>query len=215
MGYLVVLRHGEARKNVEDRHGGQGTPLTGAGREQCEVAASQLRDRGLLPDSIFFGPQVQVEETARIVGQHLGTPTRVASELRPFCLGCLDGLSRNEATERFPAAASRLDAWRAGQLELGDLQLPGADDAFEFFGRGALFLEQRWERNEGTTLVVTSRSVMILLISVCLGRTPHRGGGYREIMIAPCEFCVFESDGAKINYREDLGTCTVSRFSQP
>jgi hypothetical protein len=95
-----------------------------------------------------------------------------------------------EAEKLHPKAAALMEEWRKGRLEIADLLIPGAEDFHHFYRRGQDFLRETlgWG---STGLVVGTRSIMILLASILLGRTPAPGGGYREIPINNSSFLTF------------------------
>lgn len=177
---IVLMRHGAALKNEHKRHGGDGSSLVLRGRDEIKTIAHLIASWGLKFSEITYAPRLQCEESAGILGEELGVPVASDDELRPICLGVIDGLSEAEVEEQLPDLAPRLTAWRNGQLEICDLQIPGAESPEVFYKRGQAILDKVVHRNANVVIVAT-RSLLVLLGNVLLRRTPGAGGGYREI----------------------------------
>ena len=166
---ILLVRHAEAQKNVEDRHGGPGTPLTPDGVTQCELLARFVRtELGSSGRCLLVGhPVPHVEQTLSLLSNHLGLDSTLDARLKGIDLGPLAGLSRDEATERFPVEAARLEMWRAGKLSIGDLLLPDAEPVEHFEGRVRSALEG-WLSAAGMDAVVAvcTRSTLIMLVNL-------------------------------------------------
>lgn len=115
---LVLVRHGETAWNREGRfQGHQDVPLSDLGRAQARA----LRVRLEVPSHahLFDDGQTAVvtsdlrraHETAEIVFGSAGRTLHVRRELREFCYGVFEGLTRPEIDERFPGAMA---AWVHG-----------------------------------------------------------------------------------------------------
>lgn len=182
---LALLRHGESRKNLIDCHGGQGLPLTELGRRQIESAGKLLAQLGMPRRVIHYHAAiVQVSESAKLLASCIEADLKESSGVRPLGLGVLDGRTREEASRDFPVAAARMEQWRAGELEAHQLHIPEGEDLGSFWRRGNAFVSQV-RADSGLHVVVGTRSILTLLISILLGRSIEAGGGYRHISI-PC-----------------------------
>jgi len=212
--YLVLMRHALAAKNLEDRHGGAGSSLTPEGRVQALHVAQSLNHRHLYPRMVFSSPVPQALETARYLSRCFGAPVSADDRLRPLGLGCIAGLSCAEAATRYPEALRSIEDWRSGRIELGELVLPEAEDYREFFARGLRFLLGVVECRHDV-IVVGTRSVLILLASIILGRTILPGGGYRDIQIAPSAHLTFRRVKSGFLYMPTLSTCILDDGSRP
>jgi broad specificity phosphatase PhoE len=202
MSRLILMRHALATKNEEQRSGGAGSPLTQAGYAQLGEVVPRLGERGLRPSRIYSAPVVQARETSAWLGEALAVPVEEHPDLRPLFLGVLDGLSHKDARSRHPAIARRMELWREGRLEIHELVIPQAEDYHEFWRRGERFVDGL--DDEGDVLVVGTRSILILLISVVLARTIGPGGGYRDIPIDCCSFLTFRNDGRRYAFAPEL-----------
>jgi len=209
--YIILLRHGEAEKNLEDRHGGIGTVLTNKGRGQAVAFCQWLASSGIRIDSAWYSEQPQVKETVKIINE--AHPIDFSSHmfLKQLSLGKLAGLSRAEAARLYPVEAKQMEDWRQGKLEVQDLKLPGGDDPIEFYNTGIAFYNNVLCKTSGSKLIVTSRSVLILMASILLERRPVSGGGYVEIPMNPCDRFVFKKVGDKWEFVKDLSTVALIR----
>jgi broad specificity phosphatase PhoE len=159
--------------------------------EEVDRVIEALADNGLTPRTVYHSPVPQARETAELFLKSTEVSIIEDQRLRPLDLGVLAGLSRNEAKSKFPGPARAMEEWREGRIELHKLVIPDAEDYRAFYQRGQRFLGSV-DPNEGNTLVVGTRSILILLLSILLNRTIEPGGGYREIPIQNSWFFVFE-----------------------
>lgn len=190
MGRIVLLRHAEAAKNAENRHGGSGTSLTACGLSQAfEFARSA---KGLFPDLqfVYFVGRPQCHETAVIVQSQISVPLLEIEGLGPFYLGVLDGLSDEEARIQYPECAQMMDQWRLGLIDISEVKIPGATDIHNFFAQGKQFLAKVISDDE-SFLVVGTRSVLVLLWNILKGHDPSPGGSYFERPWPNCEWVEF------------------------
>lgn len=99
---IFLVRHGETTGDVEDRYGGDyDDHLTEEGRRQSELAASQLKDRGI--EALYVSSLVRAQETATIVAGTLGCSIATESDLRERNqYGELTGMIKSEAREKHP-----------------------------------------------------------------------------------------------------------------
>jgi len=81
-----------------------------------------------------------------------------------------------------PGAAELMEKWRRGEIEIWQLHIPLAEDLTEFWNRGSSFLNSL-KCHKGLHVVIGTRSILTLLISILLNRTIEPGGGYKVIEI--------------------------------
>lgn len=195
------MRHAEAQKNVEDRHGGQGSGLTENGELQARNLAEII--------SVYFDDVVRLitpdlphcKLTAEVLAEALPIDTEVASDLRPYNLGVLDGLTREEANERFPEFALGMERWRNGLTEIQTLNLPGSTDPVHYYETGLSALTALLPAS-GTLLLVASRSILVMLWNALHQRPPIEGGGYFERPWENLEWIEFIQDDHRDQWTE-------------
>ncbi|KAM0424455.1 hypothetical protein ACHAPT_010379 [Fusarium lateritium] len=108
MTTIHILRHGQARHNVQRGYPYRDPPLTEIGREQAKVVQQTL---SVKPDLIIVSPMTRTIETMNIVFGHLFNDSsggnkveiRVWPELREAHNAiCNKGVSRAELAAKFP-----------------------------------------------------------------------------------------------------------------
>lgn len=182
MVILMLARHAEAIKNLRGVHGGPGTPLTPDGEKLAVAFASVCARHDI--QRILFIPKEQTAQTARIVAARMAQQGRRVSIAEflfaPYGLGILDGLSDEAVRARFPELSTMMLQYRAGDIELGDVNIPGAEDGADFVRRVRAAVETL-KTLETPTAIFATRSFLVGFINVLAGRSPGHDGGYREI----------------------------------
>ena len=132
---LILVRHGETELNRDGRiQGVNDRPLTSAGRRQAGAAGEALaRD---LPFAMYASPIARAVETARIIGERLGTRFTTVSGLAEADVGELDGLTGEEMRRRYPEFAER---WEADPC---NTPMPGGESLVQL-------QERAWKAVEG------------------------------------------------------------------
>ncbi len=106
----MLWRHGRTEWNARGRFQGQlDPPLDATGRAQTQVAAAVLSTLRLA--ALVSSDQQRALDTAATLGVRIGLPPRPDPRLREIGLGCWQGLTREQARERFPAEYA---AWAGG-----------------------------------------------------------------------------------------------------
>jgi broad specificity phosphatase PhoE len=105
--HLICMRHAQS-VNVSAHQAGalSEVPLTDLGRHQAEVAARSVAGAGIT--AIYASTAVRAEQTARVIGSHLGLPVVLAADLTEVWLGVREG-AIDEATHQMTAEVLR--AW--------------------------------------------------------------------------------------------------------
>jgi broad specificity phosphatase PhoE len=167
MPVILLLRHAEAVKNVEDRHGGGGTDLTSVGLSQCTTLALFVKSKCREPYAVVASGTPQIWQTAECIARNLGVVPERDERIRGLDLGVLAGLSRAEAARLWPEEAQMLDRWREGQLKITELRLKGVEPLATFRERVADAFQVWQTRNDIQTVVaVCSRSTLIMLVNL-------------------------------------------------
>jgi|GEM_PF-3350440 len=196
---IVLLRHARAIKNEQNQHGGSGTPLSDGVTEDINIIARQLSC--IIPkiETILYSPRKQCEQTAEILKEQLHIKIKELQELEPINLGIADGLSEQEVINNFPEIGVQLSKWRNGEIEINQLKISGMTDCYSWYVQGEAFIEKLIESKE-SYIIVASRSILVLLFNLLLGRTPQIGGNYREVKWGNLEYAVFTNNGISQNF---------------
>jgi broad specificity phosphatase PhoE len=174
---LVLVRHGETAWNREGRfQGHQDIPLSELGRAQSRALRVRLAAPAyahLFDDAhtaIVTSDLRRARETAEIAFGGAGRTLHVRRELREFCYGVFEGLTRREIDERFPGA---MDAWIHGDhafaVDGGESRAAVHARAHAAVNAFLAEVPQRW------VVVVGHGGVMRQLLSACFG---ERGDGW-------------------------------------
>ena len=110
MTTLLLARHGQSDWNAARRwQGFADRPLTERGRAQAAELAERLADIAL--DAVYSSDLKRARETAEKVARVQGLDGTTEPRLREVNVGSWEGLTREEAEQRFPEGFAR---WRAG-----------------------------------------------------------------------------------------------------
>jgi 2,3-bisphosphoglycerate-dependent phosphoglycerate mutase len=100
---IMLVRHGETIWNRELRlQGSQDIPLTPVGEQQAERVARRLSDEPYRPHAVYSSPLQRAHKTAGTLARALQASHDVHDGLRERHFGELEGLTREQITERFP-----------------------------------------------------------------------------------------------------------------
>lgn len=98
---LYLIRHGQSAKNVEGRFGGHSvTPLSDLGRSQAEITAKTLKKEKV--SVIYSSDLPRAVQTAEPTSELLGVFLNKSKAFRERDVGALEGLTFDEAREKFP-----------------------------------------------------------------------------------------------------------------
>lgn len=194
---VFLVRHAQAYKNVEDRHGGAGSQLTPRGLIDIHKLSAFLLQVDLRAPSIFSSARSQVSATASSLAGRLKAPWTVDQRIEPLYLGVLDGLSRTEAEERFYEPACRLEEWRRGTRRIFELDIPSAEPFQSFLQRGEEFLSEKLEEGQSSDIIVVgTRSILILLANLLLRDGRPIDESYRLLEFDNCGVSCFKANAA-------------------
>ena len=192
---LFLVRHPEAVKNIEDRHGGKGSVLTTHGRLQCVNLGRFFQERFRnKPEPLLIGHEVQhVLETLDKLGTALATDYVTDERLRGIDIGVLAGLSKEEASRRWPESAAHLEEWRIGARGIDRLSISGAEDVDNFRTRvdAALAAMVQAARSRAVISILT-RSTLIMIINLVRLRENFNFSAYRRYEFDPASLTIIE-----------------------
>ena len=168
---LVLVRHGETAWNREGRfQGHHDIPLSELGRTQARALRARLEvptHAHLFDDAhtaVVTSDLRRASETAEIAFGGDGRTLHVRRELREFCYGVFEGLTRREIDERFPGAMA---AWLQGDAAFA---VDGGESRAAVHARThaavRAFLAEVPQRH---VVVVCHGGVMRQLLAACFG----------------------------------------------
>jgi len=101
MGRLIVVRHGETAYNAEGRYTGRtDIGLNEEGCKQAKMLAEKLKNIPI--DIIISSTLKRARETAKVINEELQLPVIEMEELIERGVGVYEGLTREEAKNRYP-----------------------------------------------------------------------------------------------------------------
>ncbi len=171
---LWLVRHGTTRANLEGRL--QGTlpfPLGPEGRKEALLLAGRLK--GQKYAYIFCSSSLRARQTARLLARTVQAPPPLYTLLlEEYNWGVLQGLTRREIGERYPALLQQL------QEDFHQAEIPGAEGLDKLFRRVDRFcrllaaLEQKGRMKHPVLVVSHGRFLQALIIHF-LGHDKRRG----------------------------------------
>ena len=170
-----VMRHGEARSNVEGFANSTNeveNHLTAQGVEQVKTTAQQLKRMGI--DTIVASPLTRAQETARLMADELGlshsaimTDTRLAETH----FGEKNGAPIEEWRALFATLSDKFNSAAVGGESYNQVQARVGDFLFE--------IERRYTNKK--VLIVTHGAPAWLMEKVAL-RTPHHKAAHEQLL---------------------------------
>lgn len=154
---VLLVRHGQSQGNAERRFGGHSpTPLSELGRRQAEATARSLASEGVT--AIYSSDLLRAAQTAEPLARMTGLEINRTSALRERSVGLLEGLTFEEAAERYPeeyAALLRRDFEHV---------LAGGESYRQLLDRASSELDRAVERQRGGTIAAFSHTGTICIL---------------------------------------------------
>jgi broad specificity phosphatase PhoE len=153
---LLLVRHGQTDSNVRKLlHGHGDVPLTERGIAQAALIAARLaREVGIV--ALYASPLERAHHTARVIGEAIGHAPILHRGLREINFGAVEGLTVEEAWERFPHL--RPTEERRYDLEL---QWPEGESRRGFRERAHATLRELLARHRGEMILVVAHGGII------------------------------------------------------
>jgi len=145
----VLVRHGRTAHNATGRIQGQlDVELDDVGRAQAAAVADALAEAA--PYAVISSDLARARATAEQIASRAGVELTVDARLREISLGSWEGLTGDEARERFPAEHA---AWLAGE----DVRRGGGETYHDVGVRAQQCIEEALvDAPPGSTLVIVT-----------------------------------------------------------
>jgi broad specificity phosphatase PhoE len=158
---VLLVRHGQSQGNAERRFGGHSpTPLSGLGRRQAEATARALASEGLT--AIYSSDLLRAVQTAEPLARATGLGINRTIALRERNVGLMEGLTFEEAAEKYP------DEYAALLRRDFEHVLAGGESYRQLLDRAAAELDRAIELNRGGTLALFSHTGTICILTLHL-----------------------------------------------
>lgn len=166
MGRLIIIRHGKSVGNadniIQSKDGDLGLTQDGQSEIRAKTIANMEKLKGA--KKIVVSDFKRAIDTAKIVFEETGIPIVVNSNIGEMNAGILEGLSKDEATSRYPQYyeiySSRND------LD----EIPGAETGEELQARALGFLMSYYGKENFNDIVVTHAGFIRCLINTIMNR---------------------------------------------
>jgi probable phosphoglycerate mutase len=199
MTLIVLTRHGETEWNRVERYRGRAdVPLNATGLAQAELTAKRLASEWK-PSSVYSSPLSRAVRTAEAIARHCNLGVQVESGIVDIDYGRWQGLTPEEARERWPEVYS---AWSNSPQEA---QLPDGERLDDLRARAMQSVRDLVARHASETIVLVSHTIVnrIILLSV-LGLDNNHLWRLKQ---DTCAINVFEADGKKYTLVSLNDTC--------
>lgn len=165
MGNLILIRHGESIGNKNKIiQGLSNFSLSEKGKSDVQKITKENKNLFTSKTSIISSPLKRCVETSDIIGKEIKIPIIYDDLLVEFSAGILDGMSKDEASIKYP---EYLKVWTAR----GDLDsIPNATKGAELQARVLMFLEQFID-NIPNNIIVSHAGFLRCLINTVKGNS--------------------------------------------
>lgn len=184
---LFIVRHGETEWNVAGRIQGKGdSPLTARGIEQARAAAAFLAGQGI--DRLYASPLGRARHSAAMVAAATGCDPVFDDRLVEGNYGVADGLTLDEAEERYPGW------WQKREADRWCVALPGGESIADVWARAESFVDEHLtgvaDDDGARVAVVAHQGVNRNLLAIVMGWPPET-----ILRFTQPNFVVFRCDG--------------------
>ena len=187
MTRMVLVRHGQTEWNRVERFRGRAdVPLNEKGLAQAEATGRRVAAEWR-PAAIYSSPLARAVKTAEAVVWHFGLLVQVHPGLIDIHYGQWQGLTPNEARNRWPEA---VDAWYNAPHTV---RIPGGETLNELRVRAMGTVNELAGRHGGQTIVLLGHTVInrIILLGVLGLGNDH----FWRLRQDTCAINVFEVEG--------------------
>jgi broad specificity phosphatase PhoE len=190
MTTLLLIRHGEVPGiSPPQFRGRQELELTERGRAQAQRTAQRVRDGWPDIAAIYCSPRHRTVATAEAIGAPHRLQPKVMPDLDDFNYGTLQGLSPDEAEQRWPELWA---LWNSAPEAVAFPQGESLADLAARVWRGLHNVLEATRGRSGAVVIVAHDSVNRVLLMQLLGMSLRF---YRAITQDPCCINVIDEPG--------------------
>ena len=158
---VLLIRHGQSQGNAEQRFGGHSaTPLSERGRREAEATARALETEQIT--AIYSSDLLRAVETAIPLAEALDLQINQTDAFRERSVGQMEGLTFEEAAEKYP------DEYAALLRRDFEHVLLGGESYRQMLDRASRELDRAIERHTGETIVVFTHTGTICILALHL-----------------------------------------------
>ena len=189
MAYVVFVRHGQGRNNVERVLAGRtpGFGLTPKGKEQAGEAARFLSEMGIA--AVYSSPIERALQTARIICKECSLEPSVLEELTELDMGKFTGMNYDDV---FPKYGNVFTRFYAGDQKVSDMGVEPFEGVRERVRRA---VDRAVSENPGRNVaLVTHMDPVKAMLSEVISPSPQT---LFETIIANASINAFKHDGGR------------------
>ncbi|HZH90134.1 MAG TPA: histidine phosphatase family protein [Pyrinomonadaceae bacterium] len=187
---ILLIRHGQSEGNAARRFGGHtATPLSALGRRQAEATAHALGGESVT--AIYSSDLPRAVETAAPLARALDLEIRQTVAFRERSVGHMEGLTFEEAAQKFP------DEYAALLHRDFDHVLAGGESYRQLLDRAAGELDRAVADNRGGTIAVFSHTGTICILAL------HLMGALDSPTLRPVWLATSNCGIARLHLRDD------------
>ena len=162
MTLIILIRHGQTEWNRVERFRGRAdVPLNDTGLAQVEATGQRVADEWR-PVAVYSGPLARAVRTAEAAAKHFDLPVQIHPGLVDIDYGEWQGLTPEEARQRWPEA---VEAWYDAPQTA---RIPGGETLDDLRRRLMRTVEELIKRHAGETIVLVGHTVTnrVILLGV-------------------------------------------------
>ena len=190
---VLLIRHGRQDSPLCNVN----VPLSKEGKRQAELLGRRLEKEHV--DAVWSSELIRAVETADIINETLHAERVIRKDLEEISFGDMEGLSDLEIADKFE------DFLRARWKMETDMAYPGGECAQDVIHRVIPVLEEIYEKDYETVVVVTHGGVIRSVVSHYLGMDPARV----PLLATQLENCGI----TELWYRKSDGHVILHRFN--
>ena len=154
---LLLVRHGQSEGNAERRFGGHtATPLSELGLNQAQALANALASESIT--AIYSSDLKRAVQTAEPLSSLTGLPINITDAFRERSVGVMEGLTFEEAAEKYP------EQYQALLRRDFEHVLEGGESYRQLLDRAWQKLDELIALHRGETIVVFSHTGTICIL---------------------------------------------------
>jgi probable phosphoglycerate mutase len=199
MTCIVLVRHGQTEWNRVERFRGRAdVPLNETGLAQAKATGKRVAQEWQ-PVAVYSSPLSRAVKTAEAIAQRLQQPVQIHDGLTDIDYGQWQGLTPDEAKERWP------EVHHAWYNLPHTARIPGGETLDHLRARAMAAVAELAARHVGQTILLVSHTVVnrVILLAV-LGLGNERFWRLRQ---DTCAINVFEAEASEYTLASLNDTC--------
>jgi phosphoserine phosphatase len=202
MTRIILVRHGQTEWNRVERFRGRAdVPLNETGLAQAEATGRRVA-KAWQPIAIYSSPLSRSVKTADAIAKHFNLPVHVHPDLADIDYGEWQGLTPDEARQKWPA---QIENWYQHPEHA---RIPGGETLADLRQRAMKLIHELAENHTNETIVLVGHTVInrIILLGV-LGLSNER---FWHLSQDTCAINVFQAEAGDFNLSLLNDTCHLS-----